>query len=284
MLDLNKQASILAIEGKNSEEAVKKTTVLALSAHQDDIEIMAFNGIAMCYGKKEEWFCGVTVTDGAGSPRTGIYKDYTDEEMKAVREKEQNSAAIAGDYCAQIQLKYTSGQVKDASNEAVVTDIANIILTARPNIILTHNIADKHDTHIAVVLRVIEALRRIKGEYKPKKVYGMEVWRSLDWMDDKRKVLFDCSAHPNVAAAVLGVYDSQIAGGKRYDLAAMGRRTANATFFESHQADDILSGAFGMDITPLIDEDISVADFALREIEHFKNDVESRLKKFGGIR
>jgi len=38
----------------------------------------------------------------------------------------------------------------------------------------------------------------------------------------------------NLQFALLGVFESQIAGGKRYDLALMGRRRANATYFESH--------------------------------------------------
>ena len=47
----------------------------------------------------------------------------------------------------------------------------------------------------------------------------------------------DVSGRDNLAAAMNGVFDSQIAGGKRYDLATIGRRAANATFFESHATD-----------------------------------------------
>jgi len=60
------------------------------------------------------------------------------------------------------------------------------------------------------------------------------VWRDLDWLVDSDKAPFDVSEHENLQAALLGVFDSQIAGGKRYDLASMGRRRANATYFESH--------------------------------------------------
>jgi hypothetical protein len=37
------------------------------------------------------------LTDGAGSPRTGIYENYTNEEMKNIRITEQKKAAFAGD-------------------------------------------------------------------------------------------------------------------------------------------------------------------------------------------
>ena len=60
----------------------------------------------------------------------------------------------------------------------------------------------------------------------------------------------DVSGHDHLAAAMNGVFDSQIAGGKRYDLATLGRRAANATFFESHATDTATQLIFGMDLTP----------------------------------
>src|SRR5208282_4773708 len=54
-------------------EALERTTHLAIAAHQDDIEIMAYHGIAACFGRKDKWFTGVVATNGAGSPRSGIY-------------------------------------------------------------------------------------------------------------------------------------------------------------------------------------------------------------------
>ncbi|RPJ85479.1 MAG: PIG-L family deacetylase, partial [Acidobacteria bacterium] len=54
-------------------DALARTTHLCLAAHQDDIEIMAFHGISECFGRTDRHFTGVTVTDGAGSPRDGIY-------------------------------------------------------------------------------------------------------------------------------------------------------------------------------------------------------------------
>ena len=90
------------------EAALARTTHLCISAHQDDIEIMAYHGIAECFGRKDKWFTGVVVTNGAGSPRSGIYGDYTDEEMQKVRLIEQRKAAYVGEYACQIQLGFTS--------------------------------------------------------------------------------------------------------------------------------------------------------------------------------
>src|ERR1044071_3343272 len=72
-------------------------------AAQDDIEIMAYHGIAECFGQKDKWFTGVVVTNGAGSPRSGIYGQYSDDEMQKVRLMEQRKAAYVGEYACQIQ-------------------------------------------------------------------------------------------------------------------------------------------------------------------------------------
>ena len=75
-------ADFFVPDGIAPDAAISRTTHLCLSAHQDDIEIMAYHGVAECFGQKDKWFTGVVVTNGAGSPRTGIYGDYTDEEMQ----------------------------------------------------------------------------------------------------------------------------------------------------------------------------------------------------------
>ncbi len=267
-------------DGTDEKTALSRTTDLCIAAHQDDIEIMAFGPISKCYGVPDKWFTGVAVTDGAGSPRTGIYERYTDEEMKKVRVIEQKNAASVGGYAAQFLLSYTSSEVKNPSNLKPVEEIAEIIRACRPEIVYTHNLADKHDTHVAVAMRTIAAIRSLPADQRPKKVYSLEVWRGLDWVNDDEKVCFDTSQHPNLAAALLGVYDSQIAGGKRYDSAALGRRLANATFFASHDTDDVESLSYGLDITELVNSDMDYFDFINRFIESFRKDVEERIRRF----
>ena len=88
------------------------------------------------------------------------------------------------------------------------------------------------------------------------------------------------SGHDNLAAALNGVFDSQIAGGKRYDLATLGRRAANATFFESHATDAANQLIFGMDLTPVVaDETKDIAEFVLSHIEKFAADVKTKLNQ-----
>ena len=267
-------------DGTDEETGISRTTHLAIAAHQDDVEFMAYAPIAECFGQKDKHFGAIIVTDGAGSPRSGLYADYTDEEMKAVRIVEQKKAAFVGEYSFLAMLGYPSKTVKDAKNEKVVEELAALIRRARPKYLYTHNLADKHDTHVATALRVISALRKLAPEERPEKVYGCEVWRDLDWLCDVEKVYLDCGAHPNLMRCLSAVFDSQIVGGKRYDLAAEGRRLANATFSASHACDTYEALNYAMDLTPLMDENTDIVSFISGHIERFRQSVREKIKEF----
>jgi hypothetical protein len=104
---------------------------------------------------------------------------------------------------------------------------------------------------------------------RPQHLYGCEVWRNLDWLNDNDKFVFNVEAHENLAMALVGVFDSQVCGGKRYDLATMGRRRANAT-----------SLIFGIDLTPLVeDEQLDVGEYVDGFIHRFAKEVSSRIAK-----
>jgi LmbE family N-acetylglucosaminyl deacetylase len=273
-------AEIFVPDGLPAEEALARTTHMAIGAHQDDLEIMAFDGIRKCFQRDDQWFCGVVVTNGSGSPRDGLYKDYADQAMRVIRRKEQKKAAVVGEYGAQILLDHPSAAVKDGSNKTLASDIKLLVERAKPQVVYTHNLADKHDTHVGVALRVIEAIRDLPAAARPERLYGCEVWRDLDWMVDADKVAFDCSAHENLQAALLGVFDSQICGGKRYDLATMGRRRANATYHTPFGTDVTKGMTFAMDLTPLINEPSKdVHDYVQEFIARFAQEVTERFAR-----
>ncbi len=274
------QAEIYIPDGAPPTDALARTTHLCFAAHQDDIEIMAAHAVLACFQNPQQWFTGVVVTDGRGSPRAGHYAHYTDEEIWAVRRQEQRKAAFVGEYAAQILLDYPSAAVKDHANPHPTADLVNILLATRPREVYTHNLADKHDTHVAVALRVVQAIRQLPAEARPQRLYGCEVWRDLDWMRDEEKVVFDLSQQENLQAALLGVFDSQISGGKRYDLATLGRRRVNATYFASHQVDRASALALAMDLTPLIRHDaLDPSAYIAGFIARFQDDVTDRIRR-----
>ncbi len=77
----NETADLFIPDGQSTKSGLARTTRLGIGAHQDDLEVMAYHGIAECYGRRDRWFGGVTCTNGAGSSRTGIYADCSDEDL-----------------------------------------------------------------------------------------------------------------------------------------------------------------------------------------------------------
>jgi LmbE family N-acetylglucosaminyl deacetylase len=275
------KALLFVPDSSGETEALARTTHLGIGAHQDDLEFMAYHGIATCYEQADRWFTGVTCTNGAGSSRTGPFAEFTDEQMQEVRREEQNEAASLGKYAAQFQLDFPSSAMKDPSNGEPQAELEQIITATRPEVIYTHNPADKHPTHLAVTAAVIMALRALPAEYHPKQFLGCEGWRDLDWLSDAEKVPLDVSAKPELAAKLASLFASQIAGGKRYDLAVEGRRRANATFFDSHSVDAVSHLAFAIDLSPLLTDPTSdPVDFTLGHIDRFRASVTEAFSPF----
>ncbi len=275
----NNEAEIFVPDNAPVKGALSRTTHMGIGAHQDDLELMATHGILQCYESEREWFFGVVITDGRGSPRTGPYAAYSDEEIRQIRRQEQKKAAKLGKYGGVALLDYASFDVKNSQKLVLTDELQNLISAARPDVIYTHNLADKHDTHVAVSLMVIEALRKMPKYLHPIHVYGVEVWRGLDWLPDESKVVLDVSANPDLAASLIKVHDSQVAGGKRYDLAVEGRKIANATFAETHAADKLKHALYALDLTSLIhNPHTDIDEFIQHFIHDFSRDVTARIK------
>ena len=261
-----------------TENDLSKTTHLAFAAHQDDLELNMFPPIFECYNDANKHFCGVTVTDGGGSPRTGKYNDCSYEQMIQIRLEEQNKAAELGKYSAMIQLGYTSNEVKHDKRDEIISDMREILEKTRPEYIFTHSPFDKHSTHLAVMCCLVEALRQ--SDYKPKVFHGFEGWRDLDWLNDEDKIPYDVSGSQELSDTLALTFDSQVAGGKRYDLAVIGRRRSNATFGQSHSVDSAEMIVNAVDMMPLLDNpELSVQEFAASHIDAFKASAISELNK-----
>lgn len=264
-----------------ADEALERVTHLCVAAHQDDIEIMAYAGICDCLEKPGKSFGGVVVTDGAGSPRSGPFANFSDAQMREVRRDEQRKAARIGGYGIQIQLSHPSSDAKQPGHKGVAGDLARIFGGCRPEVVYLHNPADKHDTHIAVLLRCLEAIRALAPAQRPGRILGCEVWRDLDWLPDNRKVTLDAGRRPELALKLIEVFQSQIAGGKRYDIAVLGRRHANAVYSESHAVDQLVGVTWAMDLTRLVEQPgLAPGDFVAPLIEELREDVARRLRAF----
>ena len=150
-----------------------------------------------------------------------------------------------------------------------------------PEVLYLHNPADKHDTHVACCLRTLAAIRSLPKPKRPRRVLGCEIWRDLDWLNDGNNQVLPVDRYKNLAAALNGVFDSQITGGKRYDAAVAGRRMAHATFSSSpHATDKVDALNFAMDLTPLVlDDSLDVFEYTRGLIRKFEDEVPDRLAR-----
>ena len=82
-------SEIFIPDGSDPAQALARTTHLCIAAHQDDIEIMAVEGILRAYENPDLHFTGCVVTDGHGSPRAGKFAAVSDDEMAQIRVEEQ---------------------------------------------------------------------------------------------------------------------------------------------------------------------------------------------------
>ncbi|MDR0534455.1 MAG: PIG-L family deacetylase [Verrucomicrobiales bacterium] len=272
--------NIFIPDGTALDDACARTTHLGVGAHQDDLEFMALQGIAECFHSEAKWFTGVVCTDGSGSARGKAYAGLTGNEMRKLRRDEQNRAAQLGRFGLMLQLDFPSSAVIGSANDDLKNDLRQILVKTRPRHIYTHNPADKHDTHIAVVMALLLALRELPADWRPETVHGCEVWRDLDWLPDDEKVIYDLSDYEELGNTLNGVFVSQIAAGKRYDLAVAGRRRSNATFANSHATDQCKLAAVAMDLTPLIIKpELDIVSYVTVAIDRFKQDVVSKLNR-----
>ena len=279
MLALSNQASDFWIpQNFDLSEALGQTTHLAIGAHQDDLEFMAYEGIFACYHSDEKWFTRITVTDGRGRSRMSPYSKYTDNE---IHRAEQRKAAEVRQYAAQLRLDYKSSEVKGNGRAAVTQDIVKVLRLMKPNTVYLHQPADEHDTHIAVMTAAIEALRLTANHHQPERIIGCEMWHGLDWLADAKKVAMDFSRYPELFKELTLIFDSQITGGKRYDQAVVSSCRSNATFYDSHSPDQTELISWGIDLTPFIrNYSLTISDFILGHLKQNTQDIEKGVQKF----
>jgi LmbE family N-acetylglucosaminyl deacetylase len=276
-------AELYIPDGVSPQTAMARADILAICAHPDDIEVMAVPGILKAHARGGLRFFGVVATNGVGSMRSVDYADRSYLEMREIRIGEQKEAARLGRYSGLALLNYESGEVKDAGFTDIDTDLVGILKEIRPEEVYLHNPFDRHDTHIAVCLRSIEALRAVAAEtgWMPERVYGAEHWRGLDWLVHCDRVALPVHDPEKISDQLLHVYKSQMMGVRQFDQAVRGRRIVNATYQEGYAIGNEHEVAFAVDLLPLVeDPTIRVTDYVRHTVDRFRADIVSRLERF----
>lgn len=264
--NLNSKSEIFIPDNSSIEVALSRATHVAIATHSDDIEIMANHGIIECFDQADKHFIGILLSDSAGSP---CNSSLSHDETIKLRANEQKSAAELGKYSAVIFLNYTSSDIKKLI-PSIEKDLKTILHSINAKYYYLHSPFDTHETHIAASMISLNALRSVPSCVE--KVYGCEVWGSLDWLPNKYKCLLDVSKNTALSESLLNVFKSQISG-KRYDLATIGRRIANATFSESHHIDKFEQACISMDLTPAVcNPELEINNY-LEEILRYFSDI-----------
>ena len=236
-------ASVYTPDGVDFLSACRRITHLGIGAHQDDLEIMAFHGIVQHFKNPKHWFGGIICKDGGPT-----------------RQREQEKAANIGQYGLLIQLN-NPNQLND------------YLIQLHPDVLYTHSPFDKHPTHIKIFQHVLETLRRLPRKQQPQEIYGCEVWRDLDWLPDDQKVRLDVSGHDALAKKLIRTFASQTKH-KKYLEATLGRRQANATFFDPYDKDRATQIQVAIDLSPLVrNKKLDIRTFVDRQIEQFKKEL-----------
>ena len=93
-------------------------------------------------------------------------------------------------------------------------------------------------------------------------------------ISDERKIGFDVSRNEKLQKKILDVFESQIAGGKAYTKASIGRRYQNATYYQSHSVDSYKMISYAIDLKPLLAKpNMSVKEFALSFVDDLMNEI-----------
>ena len=260
--------------GGSLESALASTTHLGIGAHADDLEIMAYPGICICRGQKNLRFAGVVATDGAGAP-----SKLSGQDLIQTRMNEQKQAAGLGGYAAVIQLAHPSSEIRGTGRKALTADLLQILKAAKPKVLYLHNPADRHETHIAVLLACLEALRQLPAGERPAEIYGCEVWGDLDWVPAGKVIRLPCPAPADFGPSLLRIFRSQV-DGKRYDLAAAGRRRAQATFADAYNPDQAEEVVLALDLKPLVENPkLSLEDFVSALTGEFQKQTLDRIRR-----
>ena len=265
----NKPNQCLYLSSGNDYDNLASCTHLAIGAHPDDLEIMAFHGIAEGQ-KKGQSFVGVVCCDGAGSPQGTV----TIQDIIQVRQQEQIQAAKLGEYLACAMLAYPSRHAK-AKKIDLKKDLKTLLEKSQPKVIYTHNPMDKHLTHVAISRVVVEVLRELN--FQPERFYGCEVWRGLDWVSENLKISLPIES-PKKMEQLIEVFKSQTGPGKNYTQATLGRCYANATYNQSHSVDQFQAVTYAIDMLPLLGSKMSFESFCQTFITQLHVDVDGHLK------
>ena len=252
---------------------------VCICAHPNDCEIMAIDGIQRGYRASKYTFACVVTTDGADAERNGRFAKATDKRMIAVSMQEQKRAANIGRYHAVYFMNYSAEEARDQENEDIVNEYVEIVKELKPRIIYTHSLLDRNPTHVAVAVKVINALRTMKKGDQPKVLYGCESERDLDWVIPSKIVTFNVSKNLRLQRQLISAHKSSIMS-RDYINAAIGRRLVNAVFNKDEKRKTAKMTAKAINMTTLLRrKEFPIKRFAMSFVDDLYTDINEMMDR-----
>jgi LmbE family N-acetylglucosaminyl deacetylase len=240
---------------------------------------MAIDGIQRGYRASKYTFACVVTTDGADSERSGRYARATDRKMTSVVVAEQKRAANIGRYHAVYFMNYSTEEVRDQENEDIVNEYVEIIKELKPRIIYTHSLLDRHPSHVAVAVKVINALRSMKKGDQPKVLYGCESERDLDWVNPEKVVTFNISKNLRLQRQLISAHKSSNMS-RDFVNAAIGRRLVNAVFNRDEKKKSAKLTAKAINMTTLLRrKDFPIKRYAMSFVDDLYTDINDMMDR-----
>jgi len=241
-----------------------KVKYLCICAYPNDCEIMSIEGIQRGYRAKKYSFACVSTSCFAKDGKTNI-ADF------------QKKASEIGRYNALYVLKHKFEDIKDSENEEIIKEYVELINEIKPRIIYTHSLLDNDPIHVAVAIKVINALRTMRRSQHPKVIYGCEVNRDLDWVKEEKLVYFDNSKNVKLQKQLIAVYKTKKDDSHLVE-SAIGKRFSNAGFFTNKKEYKLSTRAINM-TTLLRRKDYPIKKFAMSFVDDLYTEINDAMDR-----
>jgi LmbE family N-acetylglucosaminyl deacetylase len=252
---------------------------LGICLRPTDCEVMAIDGIQRGYRASKYTFACVVTSDGADSERSGRYAKATDKRMAQVVMGEQKRAANIGRYNSVYFMNYSTDEVKDQENEDIINEYVEIIKELKPRILYTYSLLDRNPLHVAVAVKVINALRTMKRGDQPKVLYGCESERDLEWVNQDKIVTFNISKNMRLQRQLISAHKSANIS-RDYVNATIGRRLVNAVFNKDEKKKSAKLTAKAINMTTLLRrKEFPIKRFAMSFIDDLYTDINDMMDR-----
>lgn len=247
----------------------KPENYLCIAAHQDDIEMIALHGISQCfrngYRMANKNFHGATLV----KPE----KDYER------RINEQEVAAVVGRYETIKNFEFDDLLEVRSRHDVVIVAVSRLVLKTRPRFIYTHSPFDIHGAHVGAMFCVVEAIKRAmrNSDWRPEKVYGVELWGSLDWLPEKFKETLILENCKRLSEDLLSSFESQNTD-RDYTGGFFARTKSNGVFSFLKNGERSTPRTFAIDLMPLC-KGMRIEDFIHVVVEESKNNIIGRITR-----